>query len=78
MRRTRLTADETTFRKLVLRVAATARASSVLPRYQLVSFLGPAIKSILNPPARPAYLRDHTTPPGKGRRKKHTSSWGTV
>jgi hypothetical protein len=42
-----LTADETTFRKLVLRVAATARARSVLPRYQLpsLSFLGPAIES---------------------------------
>ena len=31
-----LTADETTFRKLVLRVAATARASSVLPIRQLL------------------------------------------
>jgi hypothetical protein len=42
-----LTADETTFRKLVLRVAATARASSVLPTHQhlILSFLGPAIKS---------------------------------
>lgn len=31
-----LTADETTFKKLVLRVAATARASSVLPVHQLM------------------------------------------
>jgi len=34
-----LTADETTFRKLVLRVAATARASSVLPIHQLLAYL---------------------------------------
>jgi len=33
-----LTADETTLRKLVLSVAATARASSVLPIYQLPAY----------------------------------------
>jgi hypothetical protein len=56
-----LTADETTFRKLVLSVAATARASSVLPTHQhlILSFLGPATKST----SRPAYLRDRTDPP---------------
>ena len=37
--RKELTAEETTLRKLVLRVAATARASSVLPIHQLLAYL---------------------------------------
>jgi hypothetical protein len=57
-----LTADETTFRKLVLSVAATARASSVLPKYQLLIRLS-RLGSHFQSPARPAYSRDHIDPP---------------